>query len=193
MAKTAKKSNDIYSSLRILRTESKDDLNKLFDDISRDIQPADSIEKLWVGDIVSLTWDIMRYRRIKTGLLANSSKIVVEFLFDSLLPQNADGRWASEGLKFDWSGLDSEAKRRAEAFLLDAGIDEVAIEARAYKAAADALDQVGRMENAAQAARDKALRSIAKYRKSFAAKLQRSTDRVLAADEVPSIANEAED
>jgi hypothetical protein len=187
------KTNDIYCNLRILRTESKDDLNKLFDDISRDIDPVDSIEKLWISDIVSLTWDILRYRRIKTGLLANESKTAVRSVFDSLLPQDAEGWSKSNSLARAWSGPDRDDKHEAVTFLLEFGIDEFAIEARAYYLAADGLEQVGRMENAAQAARDKSLRSIAKYRKGFAAKLQRSADRVLAADEVPSIANQAED
>jgi hypothetical protein len=115
------KTNDIYCNLRILRTESKDDLNKLFDDISRDIDPVDSIEKLWISDIVSLTWDIMRYRRIKTGLLANASKTAVQFLFDSLLPQNADCWSKSKCLARGWSGPDPEDKRQADTFLLESG------------------------------------------------------------------------
>jgi hypothetical protein len=53
--------------------------------------------------------------------------------------------------------------------------------------AADDLEKADRMLDSAQAGRDKAIRAIAKHRKSFADLLERNSDRALAADEVPDL------
>jgi hypothetical protein len=72
--------------------------------------------------------------------------------------------------------------------LKEAGLDESAIEAKAYTLVADDLEKANRMLESAREGRDRALRSIAKYRKSLAAQLRRNSDRVLGADQVPLIA-----
>jgi hypothetical protein len=53
-------------------------------------------------------------------------------------------------------------------------------------------DRADAVRMSAEAARDKALHSIAKLRESLAKKLQRYADRAMAADQAPSIANDEE-
>ena len=84
---------------------------------------------------------------------------------------------------------DPEDRRRVLSLLKEAGFDESAIEAEAYTMVAKDLENADRMLKAAQEGRDKALRSLGKYRKSLAAHVRRNSDRLLAADEAPSIAN----
>jgi len=74
--------------------------------------------------------------------------------------------------------------------LRKAGLDESAIEAQAFCLVADDLEKARLMVNSAEDGRDKALRSIDKHRKNFAKRLRRASDRVLAADQVPSMAAE---
>jgi hypothetical protein len=137
----------------------------------------------------------MRYRRVKTGLLNNALRIALtKILNDIRLPAalNPSHGWLiADGLSHGWL-FDKEDRRQVLSLLQEAGFDESAIEAGAYRLVADDLEKADRMIHSAQAGRDKALRSIAKYRKSFADRLRRSSDRTLAADEVPSIANDAE-
>jgi hypothetical protein len=192
-----RKARDLYSGLNVLRTESKDDLARLLADISQDIEPKNSIEQMYVSDIAHHTWDIMRYRRVKNGIMNNALRTALTHVLNQiLLPPSsrmACERWAaSELLSWEWL-FDQESKRRVSSLLQEAGLDESAIEAEAYKRVADDLEKADRMLKAAQDRRDKALRSIAKYRRSVADQLQRNSDRVLAADEVPSIANDAGD
>ena len=54
------------------------------------------------------------------------------------------------------------------------------------------LREVNKILNAEEEGRDKALNSIAKHRKGFGDQLRRSSDRMIAADEVRNIVNDAE-
>ncbi len=177
----------------VLRTESKADLAKIRADVSQGIEPTDFIERGFVEDMVYHTWDMMRYQRVTTGILNNAlRKALAQILNEILLPPStamAVVCWrASQHLSHGWL-LDPESKRQVSSLLKEAGLDESAIEAKAYTLVADDLEKANRMSNSAREGRDKALRSIAKYRKNLAVQLRRNSDRVLAADEVPLIAN----
>ena len=91
----------------------------------------------------------------------------------------------------DWLS-DAEFKRRVSSMLQETGADELVIEAEAYRRVANDLEKVSRVLKAAEQARDTALHSIARYRKGFADQLRRSSDRVIEADEVRNIVNDAE-
>jgi hypothetical protein len=190
-----RKASDRYTRANVLRTESKEDFSELLADFTQDIGPTNSIERTYVQDLVCYTWDIMRYRRIKTGLLNNAlMKALTLILYRIQLPPSTqmlpERHNAAAGLAYEWLSLE-EAKRSVATLLEEAGLDDSAIEAEAYIIAADELENADRMLNSAQAGRDKALRAIAKYRKSFADLLERNSDRVLAADEVSGITNNA--
>jgi hypothetical protein len=177
---------DLYSGLRVLQTESKDDLARLLADITQDFEPKDTSEKLFVRDIVSYTWDIMQYRRIMNGLMNNASrKALANVLSRILFPPSPHGLELSypqaSTLAYD-SMFYPEYRDRALALLQEAGLDETAIEAEAYRLAADDLERVGRMLKAAEDGRERALRSIRKYRKNFADQIRRASDRAPVAD-----------
>src|ERR1700692_3666152 len=168
----------------VLRTESKADLAKIRAEITQDIQPIDFIEREYVEDVVCYTWDIMRYQRVKTGILNNALRTALaQILNEILLPPStamAVKCWmASQHLSHGWL-LDPESKRRVSSLLKEAGFDESAIEAKAYTLVAADLEKADRMLNSAREGRDKALRSLAKYRKSLAIQLRRNSDLVLA-------------
>lgn len=61
------------------------------------------------------------------------------------------------------------------------------VETEALRLSLDDIERVDRLLTAAQASRDKALRSIAWCRETFVRKLQQSSERILAAEQVPSM------
>jgi hypothetical protein len=190
-----RKANRRNTRTNVLRTESEEEFSELLAGFTQDIGPKNLIERTHVDDVVCSTWDIMRYRRIKTGLLNNAfMKALTRILYRIQLPPSTqvlpERYKAAVGLAYDWLIL-KEARRNVATLLEEAGLDDSAIEAEAYMIAADELEKVDRMLNSAQASRDKALRAIAKYRKSFAHLLEQKSDRVLAADEVFGVTNNA--
>ena len=175
---------------KILRTESQSDLDKLRADIEG-LDPTDFIERDYVEDIAYHTWNIRRYRRVATGIFDNALRqALAQILNEILLPPSkvmAIESWmSSQRLSYEWL-FDLESKRQLVSLLREAGYDESAIEAKAYVLVAEDLENANRMLKSAREGRDKALRSVAKYRKSLAVQLRRNSDRVLA-DQVPLIA-----
>jgi hypothetical protein len=196
MEKRTRKTRGLNSGFNLLRTESETDLAKILADISQDIGPEDSIERMYVEEVVLSTWDVMRYRRIKTGILDNAFKTAINRLLNQvLLPPSTqastDRHLRSQQLAYEWL-CGCESKPRVVSLLREAGFDNSSIEAEAYMISANDLEKADPMLTSAQTSRDRTLRSIVKYRKSFADLLRRSSDRVLAADEVPSMAADAE-
>jgi hypothetical protein len=190
-----RKASDRGTRANVLRTESEEDFSELLAGFTQDIGPTNYIERTYVHDVVFSTWDIMRYRHIKIGLLNNAFMEALRRILNRIMlppsTQLLPGRDnLAAGLAYEWLSLE-EGKRSVATLLEEAGLDDSAIEAEAYIIAADELENADRMLNSAQAGRDKAIRAIAKYRKSFADLLERNSDRVLAADEVSSITNNA--
>jgi hypothetical protein len=53
----------------LIHNEREEDYHKLRDDIVRAVQPHDFLEELWVGDVINLTWELIRLRRAKNALV----------------------------------------------------------------------------------------------------------------------------
>ena len=54
----------------ILQSESLDAYNALHDRVRSSVVPTDVIEEIWVRDVVDLTWDVLRLRRLKSKIFA---------------------------------------------------------------------------------------------------------------------------
>jgi hypothetical protein len=177
----------------VLRTESREDLARILEELTRDVDPQDSIERMYVRDIAHHDWEIMRFRRVKTGILNNAMRFALQSILRQIqFPPAANMSleiWlAPEKLAYDWL-VSQEARDRVFALLQEAGLDMSAIEAEAYRFRADDIEKADRQLLSAAAARERTLRSVVRYRKEFARQLRQSSDRVLAAEAVPSIAN----
>ena len=98
---------------------------------------------------------------------------------------------SSQRLSYGWL-LDPDSNRQIESLLKEAGRDKSTIEAKAYTLVADDLENANRMLKSARQGWEKALRSVAKYRKSWAVHLRRNSDRVLIADQARLAAGDEE-
>jgi hypothetical protein len=194
---------DPYSGQIVLRTESKDDYDAALAQIWQYIEPKDLIEEMYVREEAHYTWQLMRARRIETNILNNAlqtalGRVLAQILYPpidhsgSILYQDArteqlqQQEFQSKKLAYEWLS-DPDAKRRVSDLLVEAGFDGSAIEAEAFCLVEDDLENARRMVKSAEDGRDKALRKLAKHRKTFANQLRGASDRVLA-DQVPSIA-----
>src|SRR5262245_29334768 len=54
--------------------ESAASYDELLTRMTETLKPGDLIEEVWVRDIVDMTWDILRLRRLKAGLLAGGAR-----------------------------------------------------------------------------------------------------------------------
>jgi hypothetical protein len=182
-----------YFRPALLRTESEEDFEKLFDELKRDVQPATFIELMYVRDIAVIMWDILRHSRDKANIINNAFRTALTNLLQPiLLPPSASGAYihetllSAQKLAYDWF-YSQEGKDQVSELLQEAGLDIRAVEAEAFRLRLDEIERVDRVLTGLEARRDKALRSIIWCRENFATKLQQSSERILAAEEVPGI------
>jgi hypothetical protein len=189
-----KESNTVYFRPALLRTESEGDFEKLFDELKRDVEPATFVEGIYVRDIANHTWDIIRYSRNKAGIINNAFRTALAYILRPiLLPAGADylthigeANLRARKLANDWF-YGREGKDEALAVLKKADLDMAAVEAEAFRLRLEDIERVDRLLTAAGVSRDKALRAMAWYRESFVKKLQQSSERILAAEQAPSV------
>lgn len=180
----------------ILRTESNAEFDKLRADFEQDLNPANSIERQYVDEIVHYTRNIKRYERVKTAIWNNAlGRGLAHLLNETLLPPSEnrlDERlMASRQLSYEWL-IDPTSERKIATLLAEAQRDGSAIDAEAFKLVADDLKNASQMLEFERKGRDKAFGSIAKYRKTFAAQLRQKSDRELAAGQAPIVPNDVE-
>ena len=89
----------------------------------------------------------------------------------------------AEALAFEWF-TDPNAKQQVAEILNQFHLDETAIEAEAIRSVAADLELLDRMLMSLEVRRNRALRSIADYRASFAEQVQEVSDRIIEAEPV---------
>ena len=75
-------------------------------------KPRDTIEEFLVRDVVDLTWEILRLRRVKAGMLRVSMRFGVQAVLVSVGRRNPE----SEKLADSWIAGDENARQKSTAF-----------------------------------------------------------------------------
>ena len=150
----------------LLEGEDQADYAGLLEEVRHQVAPKDVIEQLYVRDIVDLTWELMRSRRIKVALLHRGQVRAVQQLTSS----------------DNWPGLDADAKwsvrtAAAESFadgmkvLAKYGVTLQDINAHAFAAERETLLLLDQNMMQIEARRNFALREIERRRASFGRRL----------------------
>jgi len=166
----------------VLITESADEFDALRDAFEREIKPRGIIEQMYVHDISSIVWEILRFRRCKAVIINAAFRSALEELLQQLLRDPGqflyDGQEQAQTLAHAWF-TDKEAKNEVSETLSRFDLDESAIEAEAIKRSSANLELLDRMLTSLESRRDKALGCVAEYRASLAHQLRESADRII--------------
>ena len=77
-----------YSTLTaapaLLPGEDTDHYQLIRDAVIREIDPQTAIEWLFVGDLVELSWDILRYRRLRQKVLEASRELSIQAMLERI-------------------------------------------------------------------------------------------------------------
>src|SRR5262245_23430189 len=166
----------------LLITESADEFEALREAFEREIKPRGIIEQMYVHDICSIVWEILRLRRCKVLIINSAFRTALEALLVQTLRQpgqyDHDTRLRNQvqTLAHAWF-TDKEAKKRVSEILGRFNLDESAIEAEAIRASSSDLELLDSMLTSLESRRDKALGCVAEYRASLAQQLRESADR----------------
>jgi len=172
----------LLPKLPLLITESNDEFDALRDAFERQIKPRGIIEQMYVHDICSIVWEILRLRRCKVVIINSAFRSALEDLLTQLLKQPGQNDWhvqdEAQALAQGWF-TDKEAKKQVSEILSRYDLDESAIEAAAITRSSTDLELLDRMLTSLESRRNKALGCVAEYRANLAHQLRESADRII--------------
>lgn len=137
-----------------------------------DIRPETNIEWLWTLDLIELSWEILRYRRLKKRILDAHRAAAIEAILQRLdgagMPAEAGPivQMQARRTATEWRD-DPEAAADIEARLYRSGIDSNDINAEVFVQARELFDVFDRLIHLAQNRRIALLREIS-IRREFA-------------------------
>jgi hypothetical protein len=142
-------------------------------------RPKDTIEELLTRDVVDLTWEIHRLRKIKSGILKASMNIGVETLLNRLgccIPtyKDKDSRELSE----KWAAGDTAMREEFARALTAAGLSIEEVTATTLERKIDKFEQIERMLASVEARRNNALREIDRHRTACGTAIRQTLDEV---------------
>lgn len=126
-----------FAEPMLLPGERIDQYNAIGRAMIADLNPSSNIEWLWTLDLIELTWETLRYRRLKSEALAQHRQYAIETLLVKIesqgLPASA---WPSvvdhaQRNASEWSS-DPNAAVEIETYLKRRGIDEAMINAEVF-------------------------------------------------------------
>jgi len=171
----------LLPKLPLLITESADEFDALRDAFEQEIKPRGIIEQMYVHDISSIVWEILRLRRCKVVIINSAFRSALQNLLKQLLRQPGQYEYEvedAEALAQAWF-TDQEAKKQVSEVLSRFDLDESAIEAEAIRRSSSDLELLDRMLTSLESRRNKALGCVAEYRASLAQQLRDSADRII--------------
>ena len=159
----------------LLPSEKKADYAEVALRIVRAAKPRDAIEEFLIRDVIDLTWDILRLRRMKAGFLrASAARASVRYFQRSAIVDfSGQGRFAEE-----WARGKASTRQEFAEILKKAGLamDDVMAEALAKEI--DFFERFDRMLASAEARRNNALREIDRHRSALGAAVRQVVDEV---------------
>jgi hypothetical protein len=181
----------LLPKLPLLITESADEFDALRDAFEREIKPRGVIERMYVHDICSIVWEILRLRRCEVVIINSAFRSALEHLLVQLLKGPGQDDYEvedeAEALAHAWF-TDQEAKKQVSETLSRFDLDESAIEAEAIRKSSSHLESLDRMLTSLESRRNKALGCVAEYR---VGQLRQSADRVIDGKGVPRLEDAA--
>jgi hypothetical protein len=137
-------------------------------------RPGDALEELLLRDVIDLTWEILRLRRVKIGMLRASMGAGVGAVLGAIsypYPQR-------ETLSEDWEAGDAGARKKVDAILGKAGLTIGEATAKTLEIKIDVFERIDRMLASAEARRNNALREIDRHRQTTGVAARQALDQV---------------
>jgi hypothetical protein len=135
-------------------------------------KPRDFIEEILARDVVDLSWESYRLRRLKAGLLRVACGDGVRSVAGQF------GPWSQYDLAAEWMSGDKDARKRFDEILKKAGLGMEDVLAEALSSKIDTFERIDRMLASTEARRNNALREIYRHREALGAAIRRAVDEV---------------
>jgi hypothetical protein len=174
--------------------------HELLERVSGDVKPTDIVEKIWIHDVVDLTWEIFRRRRLRTSLIAAAMLNKLEAILVPLVRRRSARNEETEGfpelnLNFTprppspeemlanklvkkWIARDLAVIERVNKLLASVSITIDTVMARAFVEEFENIERIDRSITIAEGRRNTVLREIDRHRLTFAHALRETVQSV---------------
>jgi hypothetical protein len=139
-------------------------------------QPKDAIEEFLTRDLVDLTWEIFRLRRLKAALLRAAASKGVHRILSTTGYDLGFKVGSSEEFAAEWASGNADRRREFDEMLRKANFTVGEVMAEAFAEIIDSFERIDRMLASAEARRNNALREIDRHREALGAAMRRAID-----------------
>jgi hypothetical protein len=137
------------------------------------VKPTDIIEDIWVRDIVDLTWEAFRLRRLKASLL----KVAAYKGLQTILVPHI-GPLPARTLSEQWNEREPSAIEEVNQRLADADLTMDEVMAQTLSRELDYFERIDRIIEGLEVRRNIVLREVERRRESFGRKLREAAQRI---------------
>jgi hypothetical protein len=161
-ATVSKTTESIFGPTALFEGEDAKAYDELLSQIATVLKPADVIGDFLVRDVMDLTWEIFRLRRLKAKLMmANAYKGLSELLVPII------GASGAQDLAEAWTARSSDAVERVNKILASAGLNTEAVIAQTLSLKLDDIERIDHLIALAEARRNAALREIDRHQQTL--------------------------
>ena len=142
--------------------------------IVKDARPKDAIEDLLTRDVIDLSWEVLRLRRLKAGLLrgATSSRI-----YQVMCRLGYEDEYAGE-LAANWAAGKKAAQKTVAAALQKAQVTMEDVMAETLEGKIDSFERFDRLLASSEARRNNARQEIERHRAALGAAMRQAMDEI---------------
>ena len=163
----------LFGPAPLLEGEDSAAYDELLSRISGTIKPADVLEEMWVRDVVDLSWENFRLRRLKSNLLNANAHRGLKTVLESI---------TSPGMAIllpkQWAARDADAIKEVDKLLASSDLTMDAVMAETLAYIIDDFERIDRMIMHTEARRNAILREVDRYRTSLGQALRRATNDI---------------
>jgi hypothetical protein len=140
--------------------------------------PRDAIEDLLTRDVIDLSWEVLRLRRLKAGLLRGAIGSGISAVMYRLGYEERKGYGSAGELAANWAAGKKAAQKEVAAALQKAQLTMEDVMAETLEGKIDAFERFDRMLASSEARRNNALREIERHRAALGAAVRQAIDEV---------------
>jgi hypothetical protein len=162
-------------------------ISALRSELENELEPRSYIERMYVGEMAAIIYEIQWLRRIKANIIRLAMQPALETVLRQLYTspnsmQNVAQQREAKQIAAGWLGSRQD-QVKVEQALTDFDLDEYAIEAEAWRMRRDDLLLLERLLAELEHRRDKVLLAVASYRE-FSERFKQTAQRLIEADVV---------
>jgi hypothetical protein len=167
----------IFGPVPVLKGEDAEAYYALLAEVSSGVKPSDIIEEMWVQDVVYLSWEIFRWRRVKASIVAGGLPDSLKAILAPIAEADGDSEWMNSLIKM-WCKQKPSAIKRVNKLLASANLTFDAVIARAIWKRFEQIERIDHWITIAEGRRNVVLREIDRHRTVFAQTLRDTMQKV---------------